>query len=188
MTAPGREGERAQECMASCFQAMAAAKPIGPPGHKPCPTTAARPAMGGAGDTDHRLCTAAGPHTPPHQGWPTACHSPGPLHLPLSPTALGTAAPTLNNRFADVSQSCRHPHRFCDHVCVSAVLQFRLPKGTNPDLDAKAPHRVSDHNVHEGLFFCLSQCRGAEGCPVPGHAAWAGAQDSLALLLRNRSD
>lgn len=82
MTAPGREGERAQECMASCFQAMAAAKPISPPGHKPCPTTAACPAMGGAGDTECGLCMAAGLHALPHQGWLMARHSP-----PASPSA-----------------------------------------------------------------------------------------------------
>lgn len=158
MTAPGREGERAQECMASCFQAMAAAKPIGPPGHKSCPTTAARPAMGGAGDTNRRLCTAAGAAHPATLG--LARHSPRPLHLPLSPTALGTAAPTLNNRFAYVVQSCRHLHHFCDHVCVSAVLQFRLSRSTNSDLDTKPPHSVSHHDVHEELLFCLSQCRG----------------------------
>lgn len=87
MTAPGREGERAQECIASCFQAMAAAKPIGPPGHKPCPTTAARPAMGGAGDTDRRLRTAAALQALPHWGWPMARHSP--LASPSAPEPHG---------------------------------------------------------------------------------------------------
>lgn len=90
------------------------------------------------------------------------CHiraGPQPLHLPLSPTALGTAAPTLNNRFADVLQRCPHLHHSCNHICASALLQFRLSRGTNPDLDTKPPHSVSDHDVQEELLFCLSQCR-----------------------------
>ncbi|XP_059694155.1 uncharacterized protein LOC132323214 [Haemorhous mexicanus] len=71
MAAPGREG--AQECMASCFRAMAAAEPIRPPATNAAPpTTAARPVPGGAGDTDRRLGRAAGLHALLQRGWPTA--------------------------------------------------------------------------------------------------------------------
>ena len=99
MTAPGREGERAQECTAACFQTTAAAKrPSAPPSHEPCPTTlsavptvdwatAARSAAGGAGDTNRRLRAAAALHAPPSWGWPMARRSS--LASPSAPEPLG---------------------------------------------------------------------------------------------------
>lgn len=103
-----------------------------------------------------------------HGSWAAHPATLGLAHAPSQPMASPSAPePHSPGHSSSNTQQhvCRfiaempHLHHFCDHVCVSALLQFRLSRGTNPDLDSKPPHSVSDYNVHEELLFCPIQCR-----------------------------
>lgn len=166
MTAPGWEGERAQECIAACFHTTAAAKrPLVPLSHKPCPTTlssgptvgwptAACSTPGGAGDTNHSTLGLA--HGPTQPTSLSICPQ-----APWSRVTLGSA-PTLHNRLADITELSPPALYLRLYLCVCSIQAVQKHK-TQPNTK---PH----HSVHGLLTMkgCSPACTNAEGCPTPG--------------------
>lgn len=126
MTAPGWEGQHAQECISACFQTTAAAKRLSAPptpSHEPLPRHAFHCPYHGlahscllhnreAGDTNCRLCLAAALHGLPCWCWPVARCSP--LASPSTPKPLGLRSHSVQlphtRTGLQTLDSCPHLH------------------------------------------------------------------------------